>query len=69
MARTSTLTDLRADGMHNDARMNVTLAIPVATYGAPVANYVRVGSLTTSPDGRITAAKVTDRITTLNGRT
>ncbi|XP_070186572.1 glycerol-3-phosphate dehydrogenase, mitochondrial-like isoform X3 [Littorina saxatilis] len=54
------------DGQHDDARMNVSLAITAVRYGASVANYTEVVSLlkTTDDDGkeRVTGAHVKDRL-------
>lgn len=65
----NTIADLRTDGMHNDARMNVTLAVSAAAYGATVANYVRVEGLTTGPDGKVNGATVKNCIQSLDGKT
>jgi glycerol-3-phosphate dehydrogenase len=56
------------DGMHNDARMNVTLAISAAAFGATVANYVKVESLTTRADGQLDGATVINQIADETGR-
>ncbi|KAF9871198.1 glycerol-3-phosphate mitochondrial protein [Colletotrichum karsti] len=48
------------DGQHNDSRMNVSLALTAALYGATVANHVEVTSLEKNPQGKICGAKVRD---------
>ena len=53
-------------GQHDDARMNVSLAVTAVRYGASCANYTEVLSLLkTSDDGkeRVTGAHVRDRLT------
>ncbi|KAJ0160818.1 Glycerol-3-phosphate dehydrogenase, mitochondrial [Colletotrichum tanaceti] len=51
------------DGQHNDSRMNVSLALTAALYGATVLNHVEVTSLEKNPNGKITGAKVRDVMT------
>lgn len=49
------------DGQHNDARMNVALALTAARYGATVANHVSVVSLCKDPEtGKVNGARVKD---------
>ncbi|KXH64115.1 FAD dependent oxidoreductase [Colletotrichum salicis] len=49
------------DGQHNDSRMNVSLALTAAFYGATVLNHVEVTSLEkNSSTGKITGAQVRD---------
>ncbi|KAJ5012245.1 Glycerol-3-phosphate dehydrogenase [Colletotrichum sp. SAR 10_99] len=48
------------DGQHNDSRMNVSLALTAALYGATVANHVEVTSLEKNANGKICGAKVRD---------
>ncbi|KAK2035839.1 FAD dependent oxidoreductase [Colletotrichum somersetense] len=48
------------DGQHNDSRMNVSLALTAALYGATVVNHVEVTSLEKNSNGKITGAKVRD---------
>ncbi|WYZ37020.1 hypothetical protein EsH8_II_000526 [Colletotrichum jinshuiense] len=48
------------DGQHNDSRMNVSLALTAALYGATVVNHVEVTSLEKNANGKITGAKVRD---------
>ncbi|KAL3854156.1 hypothetical protein ACJMK2_013434 [Sinanodonta woodiana] len=55
------------DGQHDDARMNLSIAISAARMGAAIANYTEVVSLlkTTNDEGRevICGAKIRDRLT------
>ncbi|KAL7322467.1 mitochondrial glycerol-3-phosphate dehydrogenase [Mucor circinelloides] len=51
------------DGQHNDARMNVALAMTAACYGATVANHCEVTSLTKDKDGVVNGAHLRDNIT------
>ncbi|KAG2218627.1 hypothetical protein INT45_009759 [Circinella minor] len=51
------------DGHHNDARMNVALAMTAAYHGAAVANHCEVTDLIKNDDGIITGAKVKDVLT------
>jgi len=55
------------DGSHNDARMNISIAITAARLGATIANHVRVVSLLKSAgeDGqmKVSGARVRDEIT------
>ncbi|KAL0941594.1 Glycerol-3-phosphate dehydrogenase, mitochondrial 2 [Colletotrichum truncatum] len=48
------------DGQHNDSRMNVSLALTAAFYGATVLNHVEVTSLEKNSNGKICGAKVRD---------
>jgi len=57
------------DGAHNDSRMNVSLAMTAALYGATVVNHIEVTSLTKDANGKLNGARVKDRITELNGKT
>ena len=50
------------DGQHNDARMNVTIAITAVEHGATIANYVEVKSLLKDNDGKTVGAVVKDNI-------
>ena len=45
------------DGSHNDARMNLSLAITAARHGATIANHVKVVSLV-KEDGLVRGARV-----------
>jgi glycerol-3-phosphate dehydrogenase len=48
------------DGQHNDSRMNVSLAMTAALYGATVVNHMEVTGLEKDPAGKICGAKVKD---------
>ncbi|KAJ6263739.1 hypothetical protein Dda_2309 [Drechslerella dactyloides] len=49
------------DGAHNDSRMNVTIAMTAALYGATIANHANVTSLTKDPiTGQLNGATVKD---------
>ena len=48
------------DGQHNDSRMNVSLAVTAALYGATVLNHVEVTGLDKDAQGKIRGAKVKD---------
>jgi glycerol-3-phosphate dehydrogenase len=51
------------DGLHNDARMNVSIALTAVLYGAVVANHVEVTSLTKDAQGMIAGANMRDMLT------
>lgn len=51
------------DGLHNDARMNVSLALTAVTEGAVVANHVEVTSLVKNEEGMIVGATMKDMLT------
>ena len=52
------------DGQHNDARMNVAIALTAARYGCTVANHVAVVNLIKDPtSGRLTGARLKDMLT------
>lgn len=51
------------DGSHNDARMNISLAITSARHGANVANHVSVTDLVKNEEGKLIGAKMKDQIT------
>lgn len=51
------------DGLHNDARMNVSLALTAVLEGAVVANHVEVSSLIKNDAGQITGATMRDTLT------
>ncbi|KAA8652433.1 hypothetical protein EYZ11_007869 [Aspergillus tanneri] len=53
------------DGQHNDARMNVTLAMTAVVYGATVLNHAEVTRLEKDAQGKICGVRVCDR--TSNG--
>lgn len=48
------------DGQHNDARMNVSLAMTASLFGATILNHTEVTSLDKDASGRIIGAKVRD---------
>ncbi|KAG1151770.1 hypothetical protein G6F37_001397 [Rhizopus arrhizus] len=50
------------DGQHNDARMNVALAMTAACYGATVANHCEVVDLTKDDKGKVNGAKLRDML-------
>ena len=50
------------DGAHNDSRMNVSLAMTAAMYGANVLNYVEITGLEKDADGKLCAAMAKDLI-------
>jgi glycerol-3-phosphate dehydrogenase len=56
------------DGAHNDSRMNVSLAMTAALYGATVVNHVEVTSLEKDADGKLCGARVRDLIPQKNGK-
>ncbi|CAG8604424.1 6320_t:CDS:2 [Paraglomus brasilianum] len=51
------------DGQHNDARMNVALALTAITYGAVIANHVEVTRLLKDENGIVSGAHVKDILT------
>lgn len=50
-------------GQHNDARVNIAIAMTAAKMGGSLANYVELLSLTRLEDGTLNGAKVRDRLT------
>ncbi|CAI4212725.1 unnamed protein product [Parascedosporium putredinis] len=50
------------DGAHNDSRMNVSLAMTAALYGATVVNHMEVTRLLKDDNGKLTGATLTDHI-------
>ena len=50
-------------GQHNDARMNVALAMTAACHGATVANHCEVINLTKDEEGKVNGAKMRDNLT------
>lgn len=56
------------DGAHNDSRMNVSLAMTAALYGATVVSHVEVTSLEKDSNGRLCGARVKDCIPELDGK-
>jgi glycerol-3-phosphate dehydrogenase len=55
------------DGAHNDSRMNVSLAMTAALYGATLVNHIEVTSLEKDADGRVCGAKVKDLVPSRDG--
>jgi len=55
------------DGAHNDSRMNVSLAMTAALYGATVVNHMEVTALSRDEAGRLCGATVRDTITAMKG--
>ncbi|THW73399.1 DAO-domain-containing protein [Aureobasidium pullulans] len=55
------------DGAHNDSRMNVSLGMTAALYGATVVNHIEVTSLTKDENGRLNGARVRDLVADANG--
>lgn len=56
------------DGAHNDSRMNVSLAMTAALFGATVVNHLEVTSLTKDANGRLNGAMVKDKIAEANSK-
>lgn len=56
------------DGAHNDSRMNVSLAMTAAVYGANVVNHAEVTSLLKDDNGKLCGATIKDRIPEKNGK-
>ena len=50
------------DGAHNDSRMNVSLAMTAALYGATVVNHMEVTALTKDASGKLNGAMAIDRV-------
>ncbi|PGH10585.1 hypothetical protein AJ79_05408 [Helicocarpus griseus UAMH5409] len=50
------------DGQHNDSRMNVSLAMTAALYGATVVNHMEVTELEKDANGKLCGAKVRDTL-------
>ncbi|KAI9799978.1 MAG: mitochondrial glycerol-3-phosphate dehydrogenase [Phylliscum demangeonii] len=57
------------DGAHNDSRMNVSLALTAAWYGATVVNHMEVTGLEKDEAGALTGARMRDLIPGKNGKT
>lgn len=55
------------DGAHNDSRMNVSLAMTAALYGATLVNHMEVTSLEKDANGRLCGAKVKDLVPERDG--
>ena len=56
------------DGAHNDSRMNVSLAMTAALYGATVVNHLEVTGLTKDESGKLNGAIVKDLVDSANGK-
>ena len=56
------------DGAHNDSRMNISLAMTAALYGATVVNHIEVTGLEKDTNGKLCGARLKDRITEKNGK-
>ena len=56
------------DGAHNDSRMNVSIAMTAALYGATVVNHMEVTGLTKDASGRLNGAILKDVVQERNGR-
>lgn len=50
------------DGAHNDSRMNVSIAMTAAVYGATILNHAEVAGLTKNENGKLNGAVIKDRI-------
>lgn len=57
------------DGAHNDSRMNVSLAMTAALYGATLVNHMEVTSLEKDANGRLCGARVKDLVPERDGST
>ncbi|KAI9658539.1 MAG: mitochondrial glycerol-3-phosphate dehydrogenase [Trizodia sp. TS-e1964] len=57
-----------SDGAHNDSRMNVSLAMTAALYGATVVNHIEVTGLEKDEAGKLIGARVKDLIPGKNGK-
>lgn len=57
------------DGQQNDSRMNVSLALTAALYGATTVNHMEVTKLEKDAQGRLCGARVRDLIPNDNGST
>ncbi|KAK4115639.1 DAO-domain-containing protein [Canariomyces notabilis] len=56
------------DGAHNDSRMNVSIAMTAALYGATVVNHTEVTGLLKDENGKLCGATVKDRIPERDGK-
>ncbi|KAH0534068.1 hypothetical protein FGG08_007334 [Glutinoglossum americanum] len=56
------------DGAHNDSRMNVSLAMTAALYGATVVNHLEVTGLEKDGSGKLCGAIVKDLVAEKNGK-
>lgn len=57
------------DGAHNDSRMNISLAMTAALYGATMVNHLEVTSLEKDANGKLCGARVKDLIDVKDGKT
>ena len=55
------------DGQQNDSRMNISLALTAALYGATTVNHLEVTGLEKDARGRICGARVSDLVAAKNG--
>ncbi|KAI0181854.1 FAD dependent oxidoreductase-domain-containing protein [Hypoxylon sp. FL1284] len=56
------------DGAHNDSRMNVSIAMTAAVYGATTLNHAEVTGLMKNENGRLCGAQMKDLISERNGK-
>ncbi|RQM06795.1 hypothetical protein DH86_00002772, partial [Scytalidium sp. 3C] len=56
------------DGAHNDSRMNVSLAMTAALYGATVVNHLEVTALEKDASGKLCGATVRDLVAEKDGK-
>ncbi|KAF2127295.1 DAO-domain-containing protein [Dothidotthia symphoricarpi CBS 119687] len=56
------------DGAHNDSRMNVSLAMTAALYGATIVSHLEITSLEKDASGRLNGARAKDCIAEMNGK-
>ncbi|KAF4445977.1 Signaling protein ykoW [Fusarium austroafricanum] len=56
------------DGAHNDSRMNVSIAMTAALYGATVVNHAEVTGLLKDKEGRLCGARVKDLVAAKDGQ-
>jgi glycerol-3-phosphate dehydrogenase len=56
------------DGAHNDSRMNVSLAMTAALYGATVVNHIEVTGLEKDANGKLCGARVKNLVQEKNGK-
>jgi glycerol-3-phosphate dehydrogenase len=56
------------DGAHNDSRMNVSIAMTAAVYGATIVNHAEVTGLQKDASGKLMGAMVRDKVQERNGK-
>lgn len=56
------------DGAHNDSRMNVSIGMTAALYGATVVNHMEITSLIKDANGRLCGATAKDLVPTRDGK-